>query len=316
MVRPVKYLIVEEYRKEEPASSELANLPLDAISGITKDDIPDFNDVGIETIEQLSDTEFQKKEMGDEGPSDYKLNHGISYAIDIMIQTEEPGVHDEIMPIDELLDRKYEKTPDNELGDLGTVAIEGVAPGNAKKLKKVGLATIKELSEADLDKVKSAELRDWEAEKFLQYAIWIMQYAKINIEKPDMENIGFELKDNMLILTIDVTKEFGNSSSGKTIIVASSHGNHKIKGTDLVLGAFAYKWPTKKEAKGKKKVKEAQNVEIVLDGDIATLTMDTTKDYGSSASGKSTIVASTRGNKTIAETEVLVGLNLYKPKKK
>ncbi|NVM53786.1 MAG: hypothetical protein HWN66_08805 [Candidatus Helarchaeota archaeon] len=58
-----------------------------------------------------------------------------------------------------------------------------------------------------------------------------------------------------------------------------------------------------------------QNVEKKLDGNILTLTMDTTKDYGSSASGKSTIVASTRGNKKIEETEILVGLNLYKRKK-
>ncbi|MHA1264021.1 MAG: hypothetical protein ACTSRS_02200 [Candidatus Helarchaeota archaeon] len=44
--------------------------------------------------------------------------------------------------------------------------------------------------------------------------------------------------------------------------------------------------------------------------------MDTTKEYGPSASGKSIIVASTRGNKPIAETGILAGINLYKPKKK
>ena len=312
MVRPVKYLVVNEYN--ETPNKELPNLPLHAISGIVEDDVPGFNGMGIKTIPELADTKFaklQEKEL-----SDYKLNHGISYAIDMMIQAEEPGVHEEVLPIDELLDKKYEKTPDTELADLDTVAIEGVAPGSAKKLKKKGMATIKELAEADIEKVKSAGLKgDWEAEKFSQYAKWIIGYAKINIEKPDMENIEFEIKDNLLILKIDISKELGKSSTGKSIIVASSHGNHRIKGTDLVLGAFAYKYPTKKEVK-KRKIKEAQNVEIVLDGDIATLTMDKTKDYGSSASGKSTIVASTRGNKEIEKTGVFVGLNLYKPKKK
>jgi len=314
MVRPIKYLVVNEY-KDTP-NEELPNLPLDAISGIVEDDVPAFEDMGIKKIEDLADTKFgdlKGKEL-----SDYKLNHGISYAIDMMIQKEEPGVHEEVLPIDELLDKKYEKTPDTELADLDTVAIEGVAPGSAKKLKKVGLSTIKELADADLEKVKSAGLKgDWEAEKFSQYARWIVGYAKENIEKPDMGNIEFEFKDNLLILTIDISKALGESSTGKSIIVASSRGNHKIKGTDplLVLGCFAYKFPTKKEVK-KRKIKETQNVEIVLDGNIATLTMDKTKDYGSSASGKNTIVASTRGNKEIEETGVFLGLNLYTPKKK
>ncbi len=310
MVRPLKYLLVKEY--QDTPTSELPKLPLNAISGITEKDIPKFKEIGIENIPKLADTEFSK-EKG-KGPGDYKLNRGISYAIDIMIHANEPGVHDEIMPIDELLDKKYEKTPDTELATLPTVAIEGVAPGNAEKLKGKGIKTIKDLAEADLDKIKSAGLRDWEAEKFSQFAKWVMEYAKINIAKPTMDNIEWEIKDKMLIIKIDITKEFGKSSTGKTIIVANSHGGRRLKGTELVLGAFAYKYPEKKETKAKKE-REMQNIEMKLEGNIATLKIDTTKEYGSSASGKSIIVASSRGNKQVEDTGVFIGINVYKLKK-
>lgn len=309
MVRPVKYLLVNEY--QDTPMKELPNLPLNAISGIVEDDVPGFEDIDIKTVPKLADAEFRK--LKEKELSDYKLNRGISYAIDIMIQANEPGVHEEIMPIDELLDKEYEKTPETELGGLTTVAIEGVASGNAKKLKKADVAsTIEELAKVKVDKIKAAGLKDWEAEKFSQYAKWIMKYTK---EKTTFDNIEWEIKGKMLIVKIDISKELGKSSTGKTIIVASTHGGRRLKGTELSLGAFAYKYPEKKEIKKKKKEREMQNVEKKLDGNILTLTMDTTKDYGSSASGKSTIVASTRGNKKIEETEILVGLNLYKRKK-
>jgi len=312
MVRPLKYLLVKEYKDIAPA--ELPKLPLNAISGIVDKDIPAFKEVGIDNIPQLAEREFSKL-MG-KGPSDYKINRGISYAIDIMIQANEPKVHEEIMPIDELLDKAYEKTPPKELGDLGTVAIEGVAPGNAGKLKKAGVATnIRELSKAAVSKIKGAGLLDWEAEKFSQFAKWIMKYADENVKKPKLENVEYEVKGNILTFKFDITKEFGKSSTGKTIIVANSHGGKRIPDTELSFGLFAYKYPIKKEVKAKKEI-ATQNIEQKLDGNIETLTVDITVDLGTSASGKSTIVASSRGNKQIEGTEVYVNLNVYKSKKK
>jgi hypothetical protein len=58
-----------------------------------------------------------------------------------------------------------------------------------------------------------------------------------------MQNIKYEVKDNKLILEIDLTKEFGPSKSGKTITVASTRGNQKIDGTDAVIGLNVYKYP-------------------------------------------------------------------------
>ncbi len=58
-----------------------------------------------------------------------------------------------------------------------------------------------------------------------------------------MQNVKWEVKDDKLIIEIDLTKEFGPSKSGKTIAVASSRGNQKIEGTDVIIGLNVYKYP-------------------------------------------------------------------------
>ena len=58
-----------------------------------------------------------------------------------------------------------------------------------------------------------------------------------------MENVKWEVKDDKLIIEIDLTKEFGLSKSGKTITIASTRGNQKIEGTDAVIGLNVYKYP-------------------------------------------------------------------------
>ena len=58
-----------------------------------------------------------------------------------------------------------------------------------------------------------------------------------------MENVKWEVKNDKLIIEIDLTKEFGLSKSGKTITIASTRGNQKIEGTDVVIGLNVYKYP-------------------------------------------------------------------------
>ena len=53
-----------------------------------------------------------------------------------------------------------------------------------------------------------------------------------------------------------------------------------------------------------------KNVEISHEKNIMTIKVDTSKDFGPSKSGKSTIVASTEGNQQV--NGVTVGLNVYK----
>ena len=58
-----------------------------------------------------------------------------------------------------------------------------------------------------------------------------------------MQNVKWEVKDDKLIIEIDLTMELGPSKSGKTITIASTRGNQKIEGTDAVIGLNVYKYP-------------------------------------------------------------------------
>jgi hypothetical protein len=57
-----------------------------------------------------------------------------------------------------------------------------------------------------------------------------------------------------------------------------------------------------------------KNVEMTVAGNILTIKVDLTKEFGPSASGNTTINASTEGNVTIQEREEKVGLNVYRKK--
>ena len=57
-----------------------------------------------------------------------------------------------------------------------------------------------------------------------------------------------------------------------------------------------------------------KNVELTVEGNILTIKVDLSKDFGPSSSGKTTIIASTEGNVSIPEREEKIGLNIYKKK--
>jgi hypothetical protein len=57
-----------------------------------------------------------------------------------------------------------------------------------------------------------------------------------------MKNVEMNVEDNILTIKVDLTKEFGPSSSGKTIIIASTEGNIAIDGHDEAkIGLNVYK---------------------------------------------------------------------------
>jgi hypothetical protein len=57
-----------------------------------------------------------------------------------------------------------------------------------------------------------------------------------------MKNIVMKVEDNILTIKVDLTKEFGPSSSGKTIIVASTEGNLDVEGHEKTkIGLNVYK---------------------------------------------------------------------------
>ena len=58
-----------------------------------------------------------------------------------------------------------------------------------------------------------------------------------------------------------------------------------------------------------------KNVEMKVDGNILTVTVDLSKEFGPSSSGKTIIIASTEGNVFIdGHEEAKIGLNVYKKK--
>ncbi len=56
-----------------------------------------------------------------------------------------------------------------------------------------------------------------------------------------------------------------------------------------------------------------KNVEMKVDGNILTIKVDTSREFGLSSSGKNVIIASTEGNVSVpGNEETKVGLNVYK----
>jgi hypothetical protein len=53
------------------------------------------------------------------------------------------------------------------------------------------------------------------------------------------------------------------------------------------------------------------NVDLKVDGNIMTIKVDLSKDFGPSASGKTIQIASTLGNKPVKDG-ISFGLNVYK----
>ena len=55
------------------------------------------------------------------------------------------------------------------------------------------------------------------------------------------------------------------------------------------------------------------NIKGKVENDKLYLEIDLTKDLGLSKSGKSSNIATTRGNQTVPNTNIKLGLNMYKP---
>jgi hypothetical protein len=57
-----------------------------------------------------------------------------------------------------------------------------------------------------------------------------------------------------------------------------------------------------------------KNVQMSVEGHRLTITVDLSKEFGPSASGKTTIIASTEGSVSVPDREEKVGLNVYRKK--
>jgi hypothetical protein len=60
-----------------------------------------------------------------------------------------------------------------------------------------------------------------------------------------MKNVEMKVEGNILTIKVDLSKEFGLSSSGKSVIIASTEGNQSVDGREEVkIGLNIYKKPT------------------------------------------------------------------------
>ena len=48
------------------------------------------------------------------------------------------------------------------------------------------------------------------------------------------QNVELQVKDGKLVITVDLSKTFGTSSSGKSVIIASTGGNVSVPGQESV----------------------------------------------------------------------------------
>jgi uncharacterized OB-fold protein len=92
------------------------------------------------------------------------------------------------------------------------------------------------------------------------------------------------------------------------LIAVSSSNNHNT--SDGPLSDIDSMKPDMSEGE-----ENMKNVEMKLEGDILTIKVDITKEFGPSASGKTIIIASTEGNISIPEKDsVKIGMNVYRKK--
>lgn len=56
-----------------------------------------------------------------------------------------------------------------------------------------------------------------------------------------MKNVEMKVDKDKLTITVDLKKEFGDSKSGRNVIIASSEGNAPIPGTQAKIGINVYR---------------------------------------------------------------------------
>ena len=56
-----------------------------------------------------------------------------------------------------------------------------------------------------------------------------------------MKNVELSVEGTMLTVKVDLSKDFGPSSSGKTTIIATTEGNVTVPGREEKIGLNVYK---------------------------------------------------------------------------
>jgi hypothetical protein len=62
----------------------------------------------------------------------------------------------------------------------------------------------------------------------------VEQTLQTREETKAMKNVEMKVEGNVLTIKVDLSKEFGPASSGKTIIIASTQGNVPVNGAEEI----------------------------------------------------------------------------------
>ena len=134
--------------------------------------------------------------------------------------------------------------------------------------------------------------------------------AKVSV--PRMKNVDFSVDQDILTITVDLTKDFGPSKSGRNNIVATTEGNKTIPGRDERIGMTIYREIEPKQIKRGAK-DSFKNLMMKVTDDILTISVNLTQEVGPSKSGKNIIISSSGGNQLVFSRQEKIGLNVYRP---
>jgi hypothetical protein len=56
-----------------------------------------------------------------------------------------------------------------------------------------------------------------------------------------LKNVKFTVNGDKLLIEVDLSKQYGPSSSGKSIVIASTEGNQPVGKDDIKIGLNVYK---------------------------------------------------------------------------
>jgi len=104
------------------------------------------------------------------------------------------------------------------------------------------------------------------------------------------------------------------SPSGKTVVVASTHGRRAIGGSGLYVNLHAFMAQGGKfdeQGLGKFVAWECENMQLKLEGTVLTCVCDLTKGVRPIQEGQVNILSSTKGNHLIGDSQVLLSCTIY-----
>ncbi|RNF26843.1 uncharacterized protein Tco025E_00925 [Trypanosoma conorhini] len=135
------------------------------------------------------------------------------------------------------------------------------------------------------------------------------------------KNISVAVEGSKLFIYSDLSRDFGVSSSGKSLIIASSSGNKPIGATNAFLGLNLYCKSAEKRRLTEDATSELHEMTALgnycewrIEGHTLCMVIDFNNVGDKVATtGKSVLLASSGGNKAVGKTGIMCGLNCYVP---